>query len=208
MYAKPFRIKRRENSPLDYGPTLNSEIALRAGGPLDGSGPGDITKWMAVPWQTDTSSCLSGYIPIMGQYVPTFWPVRVPNDVLSEEDYQVMMDTEASPFDRNNAFSNRLKWLRGIVYNSGYPPVRVTPSTKGINAFITEWPNTGILIQSPGPADGMFPDKIWVEKGRSISDGQAEASAKLTSSAVSAVQPDPEDGYLWMTDRAAKRRKG
>lgn len=207
MYATPFRIKRRADDPLTYGPVLNTEIALAPGGPLDGSGPGDITKWMAVPWQTDTSSCLSGYVPIMGQYIPTFWPVRVPNDVLSEADYQVMMDKGTSLEEKNEAFSNRVKWLRGIVYKYGYPPVKVSPYTQGINDFIKQWPDVGILIQKEGPGDPNFPEKIWVENGRNIAEPEATADM-LASAMPAAGQPVEDEGYLWMVDRAEKRRQG
>lgn len=54
------------------------------GGPLYFNGPGDLTRWMAVPWQTDTASCRSGYVPEYDPYLPTFWPHRVPNHVLTE----------------------------------------------------------------------------------------------------------------------------
>ena len=30
-------------------------------GPLAASGPGTLTRWLGVPWQTDEASCLSGY---------------------------------------------------------------------------------------------------------------------------------------------------
>ncbi|PON12871.1 hypothetical protein C2W62_37345 [Candidatus Entotheonella serta] len=65
MYANdtPFRIKRRAQAQEDYGIAISQAIVLAEGGPLDGSSPGDITKWMAVPWQSDTSSCLSAYPP-------------------------------------------------------------------------------------------------------------------------------------------------
>ena len=54
-------------------------VALSADGPLAGSGPGDVTRWMAVPWQADTASCRSGYqygpTPV-DPYLPTFWAAR------------------------------------------------------------------------------------------------------------------------------------
>jgi hypothetical protein len=206
MYAEPFRLKRRLDPPLDYGPILNSEKALAVGGPCDGSGPGDVTRWMAVPWQTDTSSCLSGYVPIMGQYVPTFWPVRVPNDVLTEEDYLVLMDPGKTLIQKNTAFENRLKWLRGIVYKYGYPPQRVSPSTKGINLFITEWPQVGILIQKEGPGDENFPEKMWVENGRTVADDVQFAFAAKAETEAATPEDDTDDGYLWMVDRASKRQ--
>lgn len=206
LYSHPFRIKRRLDDPLTFGPVLNSQIALAPGGPLDGSGPGDITKWMAVPWQTDTSSCLSGYVGIMGQYVPTFWPVRVPNDVLTEADYEVIMNAGTSLEEKNAAYSNRVKWLRGIVYQYGYPPVKVSPYTKGINDFISQWPDVGILIQKPGNGDANFPDKLWVENGRTIREPEATPETALKAAPVQA-QPAEDPGYLWMVDRAEKRRK-
>ena len=206
MYAEPFRIKRRLIAPLDYGPTLDAQTAMAVDGPLDGSGPGDITKWMAVPWQTDTSSCLSGYCEIMGQYVPTFWPVRVPNDVLTEEDYKTLMNPDKNLQEKNKAFETREKWLRGVVYHYGYPPKNVSPYTKGINEFITEWPQVGILIQKEGPGDANFPDKIWVENGRTIGAENAIDPKMLKAAATGPEISD--EGYLWMVDRAEKRRKG
>lgn len=208
MYSAPFRIKRRTDDPLTFGPVLNTQIALAPGGPLDGSGPGDITKWMAVPWQTDTSSCLSGYVPIMGQYIPTFWPVRVPNDVLSEADYQAMMAHGTSLEQKNDAFSNRVKWLRGVVYKYGYPPVKVSPYTKGINEFIRQWSEVGILIQKEGPGDPNFPEKIWVENGRTIAEPEAATTDLLAQKMPATDQPAEDEGYLWMVERAEKRRQG
>jgi hypothetical protein len=66
MYASPFRLLHRTRPEPDYGDVLTPEVALSAEGPLAGSRPGDVTRWMAVPWQTDTASCRSGY-----QYGPT-----------------------------------------------------------------------------------------------------------------------------------------
>ena len=52
-----------------------------------GQSPGSISRWMAIPWQTDTASCRSGYDTSYDPYVPTFWPARVPNEVMSETAY-------------------------------------------------------------------------------------------------------------------------
>jgi hypothetical protein len=89
-------------------------MVRRQGGILDGANAGDITRWMAMPWQADTSSCLSGYNIALGQYLPTFWPARVPNDVLTEADYQRVMDNTLSDDERVAAFgpAQRAKWPR------------------------------------------------------------------------------------------------
>ena len=85
---------------------MTSEIALAEDGPLHASGPGDLTRWMAVPWQTDTSSCLSRYKRDVDGYLPTFWPARVPNDVLDLESYQAVMD-DASQSRRSGSAPSR-----------------------------------------------------------------------------------------------------
>ena len=63
MYSEPFRILHRtqENPEPDYGDVLTLQDALGKNGPLHAQGPGDLTRWMAAPWQCDTASCRSGY---------------------------------------------------------------------------------------------------------------------------------------------------
>ena len=69
----------------------------RAGrmGRCSASGPGDLTRWMAVPWQTDTSSCLSAYKRDVDGYLPTFWPARAA-DILTSAAYRSGMIMDPS----------------------------------------------------------------------------------------------------------------
>jgi hypothetical protein len=156
-------------------------MALARGGPLDGAKPGDITRWMAVPWQADTSSCLSGYVPYVDDYLPTFWPARVPNDVLDEGQYAVLVDSQKSLAEREEAvaFSNRLKWLRGIRYpmKPELPP-KIYPSKPAINKFLREWANVGIVERRPGPG-GQLPAEVWVEAGRKVVDDHPKGLALI-----------------------------
>jgi hypothetical protein len=171
MYCAPFRIKRRESPPPSMAPALDAAAAMAVGGPVDGSDPGDITRWMAVPWQTDTSSCLSAYVPYVDDYLPTFWPARVPNDVLTAEQYALLQDPSTSPERKREAFAHtrREKWLRGIKYQPGvHFPAQTYPSPVAINKFIEDWWQVGIVTPEPGPGPG-FPDPILVETGRSLS---------------------------------------
>ena len=94
LYSKPFRIRHRAaGAPEpDYGSTLTPIKVQYVDGPLYAQGPGDITRWMALPWQGDTAFCRSGYDPDFDPYVPTFWAARVPNQVLTEEDYRKAID--------------------------------------------------------------------------------------------------------------------
>ena len=165
-----FRIKRRTAAEPALPAELTSSFALAAGGPLDGSVPGDITRWMALPWQGDTASCLSAYEDFSGEYVPTFWPARVPNDVLTEDAYRVLMDRGASPAQREAAFAtpSRRKWLRGVSYsNESTSQPNMLPGATGPQRFVTSWPDIGVVMRREGPDDlATLPREIWVESHR------------------------------------------
>ena len=167
----PFRIKRRSKAKEDFGIAISHEIALSPGGPLDGSSPGDITKWMAVPWQSDTSSCLSAYRTYAGEYLPTFWPARVPNDVLTAHDYKVL-NSKQGVDEKVDAFNpdSRKKWLRGYIYNEDGTIISgssIADRMKGVTKFTEEWYKIGIIVEKEMKAQVPFlPDSVWVETGR------------------------------------------
>lgn len=112
MYAAPYRWRHRpkETPEPDFGSYLTPALVATFNGPLYGQAPGSITRWMAVPWQTDTASCRSGYDTNYDPYLPTFWPARVPNQVLTEGDYAKARDTALSRQDRLDAFQSRRDW--------------------------------------------------------------------------------------------------
>jgi hypothetical protein len=150
---------------------------------------------MAVPWQADTASCLSAYRPYAGEYLPTFWPARVPNDVLTDEQYAQIIDPNSSLPVKEAAFdpNHREKWLRGIVYpyHQVYPPVRITDPLP-TRVFVNQWWEVGIVVRRPGPvAPSVFPEQFWVESGRSI----------VQTRALSAQATAP----LWTEDPRARR---
>lgn len=188
---KPYRIKRRANAKEDFGVAINSDIINSKKGPLNGSSPGDLSKWMAVPWQADTSSCLSAYVSYAGEYLPTFWPARVPNDVLTEEDYHKIQSSDEPTDDKIAAFSpsSRKKWLRGYVYDV---PKEVDGKTK----FTEEWSKIGIILKKELNADSnLFPKEAWVETGRSLddkedTDNSLESTAPQGSAKKVAKRPD------------------
>jgi len=156
LYSGFLRIKRRppSSSEPDFGPILTPEVAVSATGPLNGSAAGDLTKWMAVPWQTDTASCLSGYgFFRTSPSLPTFWPARVPNDVLRLREYQVVMDESQPPAVRLAAFNHRFDWFRGFA-----------GTVKEIARMIREFHKLGIIEQQRGPTNlPGVPSAIWVE---------------------------------------------
>lgn len=187
MYQKkkPFRIRRRKNAKDDYGVAIDHDIAFAKGGPLDGSAPGDLTKWMAVPWQTDTSSCLSAYKSFAGEYLPTFWPARMPNDVLTEESYDTIQNKGLKE-KKIKAFSpaSRKKWLRGFIYDDEGNTLDKEKDF-GITKFTNEWFDVGIVLKKPLDADPkLFPKEVWVETGRNVTEKKS-----LTAQAESEERP-------------------
>jgi hypothetical protein len=159
MFMEPFRLRHRATGDPEpnYGTTLTPMAALSVDGPLYGQSPGSLTRWMAVPWQTDTASCLSGYSTGYGleydPFVPTFWPARVPNQVLTRESYDVVMDEGRPLAERQEAFERRAVWLRWLD----------PPYMHQINQMVTDFGMLGLVETLPGPGDGAFPSELLVE---------------------------------------------
>lgn len=191
MYRAPFRLQEAGPGapPPDYGSQLTPDVATALGGPLYAQAAGDLTRWMAVPWQTDTASCRSGYYagygPRYDPYVPSFWPARVPNQVLTEDDYQRVMNTALPRDERLAAFNTRASWFRTLGAG-GY--------TSQINNMISNFGDMGVLETRPGIAgDADFPTVMQVEN-RIAPTPPAAAAAPLTAVAPRGrAMPEPFD---------------
>jgi L-lysine epsilon oxidase-like protein len=160
LYMSPFRIRHRALNTAEpkYGSQLTQEMVLKPDGALYGQGPGTITRWMAVPWQTDTASCRSGYYAGFGAkydpYLPTFWPARVPNHVLTEQDYEIVVDGTRPYDERVEAFGRRAVWLRGL--GSNY--------MEALASMIHDFDKLGVVEIRPGAeGDSYFPEVMLVE---------------------------------------------
>lgn len=156
MYSEPYRWRHRakDDPEPDYGKTLTPAEACSFNGPLYGQFPGSITRWMAIPWQTDTASCRSGYDPEYDPYLPTFWPARVPNQVLSAAHYARVMDESLPRAERLAAFNERMDWDRTL--GVGYP--------QQLQAMVTHFDRQGIVELRKGVAnDPDFPPVMQVE---------------------------------------------
>ncbi len=162
MWKSPFRLKILPEgvSPRDdYGPALTPEIALSPDGPLQASGPGTLTCWLGIPWQTDEASCDAGYEePLPYLPLPSFWAARVPNHVLSYPSYTRLRDENVPVGQRLKHFNLRQAWLRYLGNAYQYQ--------KRINRMVADWDKVGIVTQQPGPSDraaSLLPTRIWVE---------------------------------------------
>lgn len=160
LYSAPFRIKPLPaNQPEKfYGPVLTPEVAVSPNGPIGGSSPGDITRWMVLPWQVDTASCGAGYDPKTNPFFPTFWPARVPNQVLPEMHYRQALNAEASETQRVKQFSLRLDWLRDLLL------LTQTGQIEKINQFLADWSKVGIVTRREvPPGNSLLPPVVHVE---------------------------------------------
>jgi len=154
MYSKPFRILHAsELTAIDYGKELTPVKALAPAGPLYAQGPGDLTRWMGLPWQADTAFCQGGYSTDYDPYLPTFWPARVPNYVLTKKNYDVVMDAVQDRGRRLAAFSDRMRWNDAL-----------TGSTEAqMRMMVDTFDQMGLLEVLDGvTGDPILPNKMLV----------------------------------------------
>jgi hypothetical protein len=109
---------------------------------------------MALPWQGDTAFCRSGYEPEYDPYVPTFWPARVPNQVLTEEDHEIVVNLSLPREQRLAAYNHRAHWTRTLKGSVAQSMMRMV---KYFGAM-------GIVEARPGVKDDPdFPEIMYVE---------------------------------------------
>ena len=163
LYRSAFRILHAPENWVepDYGPQLSLDmIPPPANHPFLGQVPGGITRWMAVPWQTDTASCRYAYGDSYDPNLPTFWPARVPNHVLDEPHYKIVMDGKQSLNKRMAAFATRTAWTRPL----GSQDVKTSQGyLNQINNMMQRFGEMGVVEHRDGPGDADFPATMQVQ---------------------------------------------
>lgn len=164
LWSAPFRIRPRaaSNPEPDYGTHLTTARALGQDGPLHAQPPGGLTRWMAIPWQVDTASCRFGYDRDYSPLLPTFWPARVPNQVLTQADYETVMDTSKTDGERVEAFYTRISWYEALEQFAS-PGTRLT-FRQSLDAMVEHFAMMGVVECRPGPTDlEGVPHALYVE---------------------------------------------
>jgi hypothetical protein len=214
VFPRP-RIRRRSpnNPEPDYGETLSPEWFQNQNyftTPLGvfWNGPGDITRWTACPWQTDTASCRAGYESQYDPLIPTFWPARVPNTVLTEHDYKVVMNTSLPREERLGAFNQRASWYR--ILGASY--------LEQISNMIQRYGDLVVVEYRSGiPNDADFPTDMYVESkpyaardvnGQEVAQMSAENTVLQRSSMAEEAEQIPYTRglYVGRVGRAARQR--
>jgi hypothetical protein len=184
MFTSPFRIRHRPDGvvPHDPGPTLTSASALALDGPVYAQGPGDLSRWMGLPWHADTAYCRSGYDTAYDPLIPTFWPARVPNQVLGPADYAVAIDP-TQPRELRLA-----SWTEPLVGTTG----------QQMEEMVRIFGSMGLLELRPGVADDpvLPPQMLVASYGPQVppsatSSTARVAAARLAARPTGAVGPVP-----------------
>ena len=105
--------------------------------------PGDLTKWMGIPWQSDAGSCQAVYVE--KQYpIPSWWAANLPVHVLTMDNYNKLLDPTILDDTKRNIYANRLEWLHtastgfiGYHAEGGY--------MNGLINMVYQWKDIGVV---------------------------------------------------------------
>lgn len=192
LWRAPYRLNllpEGTKTPQDFGPQLTPAVCLAQGGPLNAAGPGALTRWLGIPWQTDEASCNSEaeYAPSLYLSMPTFWGARVPDQVLSEEAWSRVTATNTSDMQRWKHFFHREDWLRDI---------RGRRYEERIANMVEDWWHLGVVTpRSAGPIAQALgvPTEVHVESGRHPSASGSNEKLKLIARLEDLTMPVSHD---------------
>ena len=170
LYRSPEETSLPYRIAIGSRPELSQYLGLQLNpdnvfGGTDGKGadspigpqmPGDLTRWMGVPWHGDAFSCQ--YVLTEEDFpIPTWWPALLPVDVLPEAFYEQAIRPDLPPEARIGFFANRERWSRGV---SGIGYHADASYYDGLKHMLTLWPQMGMVVRRPGPTDSAAPDSL------------------------------------------------
>lgn len=121
--------------------------------------PGDLTKWMGIPWQSDAGSCQAVFVE--KQYpIPSWWAANLPVQVLPEDAYNKLLDPEILVETKHDIYASRLAWLHttdtgfiGYHAEGGY--------MNGLINMVYKWKDIGVVTGRPLNVKGL-PKLVYV----------------------------------------------
>lgn len=121
--------------------------------------PGDLTKWMGIPWQSDAGSCQAVFVE--KQYpIPSWWAANLPVQVLPEDAYHKLLDPSILTETKHNIYAARLAWLHttdtgfiGYHAEGGY--------MNGLINMVYKWKNIGVVTGRKLNVEGL-PKLVYV----------------------------------------------
>ncbi|KAF9803150.1 hypothetical protein IEO21_09749 [Rhodonia placenta] len=132
--------------------------------------PGDLSRGLSLPWQSDFSLCETHW-----------WPSGRPDDVINILDWQRVLGhgTSVSMRDFVDKVSPlRKKWARGLRETPDYPQDYYPGSTD----MVHQWQNLGFIKQKDYKVtDGTTSLAVWLEKERCRIQERTEGTTRLAS---------------------------
>jgi hypothetical protein len=135
--------------------------------------PGDLTKWMGIPWQSDAGSCQAVWTD--SQYpVPSWWAANLPIDVLTEDSFNMMKKEDTLPDTRRNIYAARQPWLQ--TTDTGYVGYHAEGGyLNGLINMVYQWDQIGSVAarKLDLPTDEGFPSIAYVSfQGKDVGVNQ------------------------------------
>ncbi len=157
-----YRIARghRESLTQDIGRLRTPEKAFKGTKetppPIGPQMPGDLTRWMGIPWQCDAFSC---QFVEFGNDFPNavWWPALLPIDVLPQAYYNQVLRTDLDADTRLKFAESRVTWSRGV---SGIGYHAEASYSDGLSRMVALWDRMGFVVKRPGPDDKNAPEKL------------------------------------------------
>ena len=185
MYSGAYRIAHGDRPSLlqDLGRLLTPKRAFQgfkktppAIGPQM---PGDLTRWMGIPWQGDAFSCQ--FVEFSNDFPnAVWWPALLPIDVLPEAYYRQVLRTDLSKKSRQKFLNGRAAWSRGVA-GIGYHAD--ASYVDGLAAMVNLWGRMGFVVKRPGARDENAPESargdLFVEVDRGSMDLQTDGQPNL-----------------------------
>jgi hypothetical protein len=112
--------------------------------------PGDLTKYLSLPWQSDFYMCRSYW-----------WPSARPDTIVTEKSYLNATKSVAKE-DVAKSLNNRVPWERGIHQN--YTDVYGDQPLFANTDMAQRWHKLGFIVQRPS----FGPEPIFVETQRGV----------------------------------------
>lgn len=192
----PFRIRRKA---LDYLTATQKTQPLLTGGYVprhveDGLEPGDLSKFMALPWHTDYNSCAT-HPPIPNppgnRTVFWSWPAQRPVAVYAFED--VSWGRTGDNLNSSEGYVlGKQRWsIRGEGTDS--PDAENWGRYQDRKDMLDNWSRIGVVVQATridAPRETQLPEDWFLEIGSQLRDTE-KTPVRPFPNLATVVDPDP-----------------
>lgn len=167
------RAKKLSGETISY-------YGLHPDSPIGPQNPGDLTRWLGLPWTPDAFSCQSVLYSDDAPNI-SWWPALLPVSVLTEKDFNRLSDERLSDDQKLEIFYTRRAWTRGV---SGIGYHTQGSYNDGLSRMIHLWSHMGFVIKKQRPNNlseelkKFIPKEIYVETGRGSMNLMHEINGK------------------------------